>query len=127
MFQHTGLTVNRPEEIRDFYEDVLGFELKRKFTLDQNISHKIFNEAATVDVYLMAHDDAQLEIFLSPLKEKKVFTHVCLAYAENETIYEKAVRHGYDTVVKENPGFNTYFIRDRSGNMFEVKKVTHSK
>lgn len=69
MLQHIDLTINAPEEIENFYEDVLFFTIKHKFPVNAEITRLIFNYAGTTEVFVMACQDTQLEIFLSPKKE----------------------------------------------------------
>lgn len=123
MLHHTGLSINKLNEVEDFYKKVLLFTLKYTFSIDQEITQKIFGEPVAVDVYMMENQDTLFEIFINPIQEKKVFSHVCLAYEQHETIYNNAVKQGYKTAIKENPDYNTYFIWDNSGNMFEIKKL----
>ncbi len=122
MLQHIALTVNDPEEIKDFFEKVLLFEVERKFILNTGLNQQIFNNEGEVDVYNISSHDARFEIFVSPEKEKLEYAHVCLAYKNSEDIYNKAIKSGYKTVIKENPGYDTYFIWDKSDNMFEIKE-----
>ncbi|MBN1119294.1 MAG: VOC family protein [Bacteroidales bacterium] len=123
MLQHIALTINDSEEIENFYENILLFSLKHKFSVNGEITRQIFNTGETVDVYMMGHQDTHLEIFLSPKKERKVFSHICLAYWKAEITYKKAVEFGYKALVKKNPVNDTYFIWDKSGNMFEIKEI----
>ncbi|MFN2396768.1 MAG: VOC family protein [Bacteroidales bacterium] len=123
MLQHIALTINDSEEIENFYENILLFSLKYKFSVNGEIVREIFNTEEIVDVYMMGHHDTRLEIFLSPKKEKKVFSHICLAYWKAEIAYNKAIKYGYKALVKNNPKSNTYFIWDKSGNMFEIKEI----
>ena len=122
---HIALTVSDSEEIENFYEDILSFRLKRRFLMDANIGWKFFNRKKETEVYFMECDGVGLEIFLSPEKGKKLFLHVCLEYPNAKVIHYKAKKRGYKTEVKINPGRNdTYFIWDKSGNMFELKEVS---
>ena len=123
MIQHIALTINDSEEIENFYENILLFSLKHKFSVNGEITRQVFNTGETVDVYMMEHQDNQLEIFLSPKKEKKIFSHICLSYKKAEIIYNKTVKLGYKALVKQNPVSDTYFIWDKSGNMFEIKEI----
>lgn len=123
VLQHIALTINDSEEIENFYESILLFSLKHKFSVNGEIIRQIFNTGETVDVYMMEHQDTHLEIFLSPKKERKVFSHICLAYWNAEIYYNKAVEIGYKALVKKNPVNDTYFIWDKSGNMFEIKGI----
>jgi len=79
MLQHIALTVNDPEELKNFYEAVLLFNMHHKFSLKGEIARQIFDEEGLTDVYVMNHQDIQFEIFISPKKEKKVFSHICLS------------------------------------------------
>lgn len=124
MLHHIALTINDSEEIENFYEGVLLFSMKHKFTVNGEITRQIFNAEGTIDVYIMTYHDTQLEIFISPKKERKVFSHICLAFREAEITYQKAVERGYKAFFKKNPVNDTYFIWDKSGNIFEIKQIT---
>ncbi|MBN1158940.1 MAG: VOC family protein [Bacteroidales bacterium] len=124
--QHLGLTVNDPEEIKNFYEEILLFSMKHQFTLDAKITGKIFGMTKNIDVCLMEYQNTRFEIFTDPIPERKTFTHICLAYPEHEAIYSKAIKKGYKGTIKENPGHNTCFIWDNSGNMFEIKPLQNN-
>lgn len=126
MLRHIGLTVTDSEEIENFYEEVLCFNMKHKFTINSNISQQIFNVNDVTDVYVMDQQDLEFEIFISHRKEKRVFSHVCLAYPVPEIIYENAVKSGYKALVKNSSDHDTYFIWDKSGNMFEIKEIQNS-
>jgi catechol 2,3-dioxygenase-like lactoylglutathione lyase family enzyme len=52
-FNHAAFSVNDSEEIENFYEDILGFSLKRKFLMDAGISLKFFEKEKEIDVYFM--------------------------------------------------------------------------
>jgi len=121
---HVAFSVNDSEEIENFYEDILGFSLQRKFLMDAGISLKFFGKEKEIDVYFMEKDDVGLEIFLYPEKGRKTFPHLCLDYPNSSTVFYEARKLGYKTEIKINPGrSDTYFIWDRSGNMFELKEL----
>jgi len=118
---HIALSVNDFNEIKDFYEDILSFTFRYKFKIDDALSHTIFNMRGDTDVYIVEQQDTKLEIFLTQRKEKKAFAHVCLCISTSGMVYEKAKKSGYRTRVKDNGLNNTYFIWDKSGNLFEIK------
>lgn len=121
---HVALSVNDSEEIENFYEDILEFSLKRKFLMDAGISLKFFGKEKKIDVYLMEKNKVWFEIFLFPEKSRKTFSHLCLEYPNSSIIYYNARKLGYKTKIKINPGrSDTYFIWDKSGNMFELKET----
>ena len=124
MLQDIALTVNDWEEIENFYEEILLFNMQRKFSMNGKIIQQIFNVEGVTDVYVMGHQDVQFEIFISPKKERKVFSHVCLAFWKAEITYNNAVDAGYKALIKKSEGHNTYFIWDKSENMFEIIEIT---
>jgi len=124
MLQHIALTVNDSEEIENFYEEVLLFNMQRKFSVNGEVTRQIFNVEEITDVYVMNHQDVQFEIFINPKKERKVFSHVCLAFLKTEITYNKAIKGGFKALIKKGEDHNTYFIWDKSGNMFEIKEIT---
>ena len=121
MLQHVAFAVNDPEEIKSFYEEVLLFVIKRIFSIDGKVSQKVFNVPGKTEVYVMSNYDAQFEIFITPKEERKVFSHVCLAYLDAEIVFNKATIMGYKAIIRNGADHNTYFIWDKSGNMFEIK------
>jgi len=126
MLHHIALTVNDFEEIENFYEDVLLLTIHHQFSVSEEISRGLFNIMASADVYMMERQDVRFEIFISEKREKRAFSHVCLVYREAKQVYKKAVEIGYQVRVKQNPKGETYFIRDKSGNMFEIKELIES-
>ncbi len=123
MIHHIALTVNDFSDINNFYEDVLNLSKLYQFILSDELSQKIFSKEKGAEVYVMKKNDIQFEIFVSKQKEGKVFSHTCLTYENSEEILQKAKTNGYKVVVKPNHGKkDTYFIWDRSGNLFEIKE-----
>ncbi|MCW0484909.1 VOC family protein [Gaoshiqia sediminis] len=123
MLLHIALTIIDPVEIENFYKEVLQLTIRRKFLISSEMSQNIFQTEEAAEIYVMENESVQFEIFISCEKEKKVFSHVCLAYREAKDIYEKAVALGYKAMIKRNPGNDTYFIRDKNENLFEIKDI----
>jgi len=123
MIQHVGLTINDSTEIRDFYAEIMQFSVQKSFSMNEEVNRLIFGLNGKVDVYLMEKEGLQLELFISKNQEKKHYTHTCLACANAALMFEKADEKGYKSLAKENrEGKHTYFIWDKSGNMFEIKE-----
>ena len=101
MLQHIALTVNDPDEIENFYKEVLLFSTKYKFSVNGKIIRQIFNIRRTTDVYMMSQHNTDFELFINQKKEKKVFSHTCLAYRKAETIYYNAINSGYKALVSQ--------------------------
>lgn len=123
MIQHIALTINNRDELKNFYKDVFMSEMHHQFSLTPDLSRMIFNRDGNFDVAVMRTDEVEFELFLTDEIEKKVFSHACLSFENSRQIMEKAQKAGYRTVIKpRNDGYDTYFIWDKSGNLFEIKE-----
>ncbi|MBN2649364.1 MAG: VOC family protein [Prolixibacteraceae bacterium] len=123
MIQHIALTINNRDELKNFYKDVFMVEIHHQFSLTRDLSRMIFNREGDFNVVVMRNDEMEFELFLTDEVEKKVFSHVCLGFKNSRQVMEKAQKAGYRTVIKpRNDGYDTYFIWDKSGNLFEIKE-----
>ncbi|HPR32260.1 MAG TPA: VOC family protein [Prolixibacteraceae bacterium] len=123
MIHHISLTIHDVDEVRNFYEDVLLCTVGHSFRLHPELSSLIFSIEGEPEVFMVRHQGITLELFLSPETERRAYSHVCLAYWKSEMIFEAALRGGYPALVKERKGHDTYFIRDKAGNLFEIKEM----
>lgn len=124
MVKHIGITINYTDDIIQFYQNILMFSIVRKFNLDLALSISLFNIEESPEVYLLNNDGLEVEAFISNTKESKAYSHIYLEYVNADTIYNKAIEQGYRAVQKQNRnGGFTYFISDKSGNIFEIKKM----
>jgi len=123
MLKHIGITVNYPDDIDQFYQKVLMFSTVHKFNLDLALSALLFSIEESPEVFLLYNNGVELEVFVSETNEKKAYTHICLEYANADKVYSNAIELSYKAIKKpnRNGGF-TYFIYDKSGNVFEVKE-----
>jgi catechol 2,3-dioxygenase-like lactoylglutathione lyase family enzyme len=71
-------------------------------------------------------DFYELELFLTDAINKPNYNHLCLEYWKVGEIFERAKKKNYKTVtfLKDN-GRSAYFIRDKAGNLFELKEINH--
>lgn len=127
MLHHIALTVNYRDEIEKFYKEVLQMDVHHSFKMNKDLSISVFGIERETDVFYMQGNNTAFELFVSTEKEKPAYSHVCLAYSRSEIIFEKAEKAGYKTFIKKRSGHDTYFIWDKSGNLFEIKEAEDEK
>ncbi|GEM_PF-2141976 len=127
VLRHITLIINDSEEIENFYENILLFSLKHEFSVNGDIIRQIFNTGETVDAYMMEHQDTHHEIFLSPKKERKVFSHICLAYWNATIYYNKAVEMGYKAMVKKILSTITILSMIKARIYLKLKRLLNNK
>ena len=122
--EHIGITISEQEEINNFYQNILGFNQVKTFTLNKTLSGKIFNIPIDTPVYLMQKDNFILEIFVSAdYQIKQNFNHICLSIKNREEVFQKAIAQKYECIRIERDVFDLIFIKDKGGNIFEIKEI----
>lgn len=122
MFEHVGITINRESDIDNFYKELLGLEEVRKFDLYQELSETLFGISDTVPVTYLSGDNLFVELFLTDKKQTPVYNHICIAVSERDLFVKKAESMAFFvTRIERESRDDLMFIRDNSGNIFEIK------
>jgi len=120
--EHIALTINNHDEIIDFFHNVLEMKTVKAFTLNSELSSTIFNIKKGVHVYLLKKDSLIIEIFVSPVKISHGYSHVCISVSEREIMMQNAIKFEYEVIQIERENSDLVFIKDKSGNTFEIKE-----
>ena len=119
--KHYALAVKKPD-IKKFYEDILGFEGVREFKVNGSDAARIFGLLGSVEVKMMQHEGIDFEMFVTGCTQFVTYAHICLETGRAGDIFRKATEAGYPCFERNSNGSNTYFIRDHSQNLFELKE-----
>ncbi|MBN1633880.1 MAG: VOC family protein [Ignavibacteria bacterium] len=119
---HIGLNIQRKEEGVDFYQNILGFNLEHQFKLSPFLAEKIFCMGKRDEVFLYKKESLQFELFINSENTTPGFTHICIEVKDREKIVKKCENAGYPvTRIPRNDKPDILFIRDKAGNIFELK------
>ena len=122
MLEHIGITINEKNDIDAFYKDLLGLKEERKFELYEDVSEKLFGIGDRVPVALLSGEDFFMEVFLTDKKQTPVYNHICISIEDRNDIIQKAKSKGFPvTRIERESRDDIVFLRDRSGNIFEIK------
>jgi len=120
---HIGLTIKNKAEIKNFYENLLGFKLEKKFTLDKHLNQQIFGFYEDTPVFRLSNGIIDIELFLTQLPARKNYTHISYETEDRKTLVKKARKKNYPTIVVprvDKP--DLIFLQDQFGNLFEIVK-----
>ena len=120
--EHIALTISEPADIKDFYLDILGMKEVKNFVLNKVLANKIFGVNKEISVFLLQKDDISLEIFILHGQSKRSFEHICLAVNDREELVENCLKQNYECIRIERDLFDLIFLKDKSGNVFEIKE-----
>lgn len=122
MLNHVALNIIEPREVIEFYKDVLEFSEDRRFILNQDLSKKIFDIDQSVGVFLLSKEDLVLELFVVNEPVRSLYSHTCIKVADKDNVIKKATAKDYVVkIIKRIDSDDMVFIKDKTGNMFELK------
>ncbi|MDI3544803.1 MAG: hypothetical protein PWQ43_453 [Rikenellaceae bacterium] len=123
MLRHIAININSSDEVENFYQNVLGFELIGEYYLHPSIAKTFFNNEQ-IKVYRVKKFNLEIELLLTNTTNSSAFAHIALEFWKPETVFEKAKTAGYKVYefIKET-GTKARYIIDKSGNIFEIKNI----
>jgi catechol 2,3-dioxygenase-like lactoylglutathione lyase family enzyme len=120
--EHIALTITDYSEIKDFYQKILGFYEIRSFMLKKDLARDIFGIGKDTKVFHLQNDDLSLELFVMPERFEHVYNHICISVPDQDEIAFQADQNGYESIRIRRQNSNMIFIKDKSGNLFEIKQ-----
>ena len=126
MLEHIGITINEESDIQTFYKDLLGMKEVSQFELDKDFSEKLFGIYNSASITSLCKDELFFELFLTDKKHDSIYNHVCISIHDRNSIINKAASLGFVVVdIKRESKDNLVFIKDNSGNIFEIKEANN--
>lgn len=123
ILKHIAVTISEIEEVKNFYINILEMKELKKFVLENKLAQKIFNINKDISVFFMQKDDVFLEIFVDCEKFKQGFNHICISVKDRENLVIKSEAQNYKCIRIEREFSDLIFIKDKSGNIFEIKEI----
>lgn len=120
--EHIALTITDRKEIEIFYQKILGFSEVRSFILQEDLAREIFGIEKESRVYHLQNDSLLMELFLMPERFEHFYNHICISIPNREEIVYKADQYAYECIRIRRQNSDMIFIKDRSGNIFEIKQ-----
>ena len=121
--EHIGLSVSDHKEIERFYTNVLGMKPVKNFVLRKDLAATIFEIDEEINVFLLQKDKVVFEVFITKEYRKQAFDHVCFSINNRENFINKVIKSGYKVIRIEREFFDLIFIKDKDGNIFEIKEM----
>jgi catechol 2,3-dioxygenase-like lactoylglutathione lyase family enzyme len=118
--KHVGLQV-KGKDIKPFYQDILGFQQERTFTLSKEDAYNIFQIDTEITVLYGNCNGFELELFVYEPPVKDGFSHLCIAVDNAEAMAGRAIKNNYPVYIRKKNESVTYFIQDENHHIFEIK------
>lgn len=120
--KHVGLQYKNRKHAEIFFEGILGLKLKKSFNLSKDLSKNIFgfSENILVDVY--ENNETCFEVFITDKKSKHRYEHICIGINSKNKFINNCKKYGIDPIFVKKGIKTLLFIKDFSGNLYEIKE-----
>jgi len=119
---HIAIQVkNKKDEL--FFTEILGMEKVGNFKIAPHLSEAIFKKKRTVEVTIFVKDNFKIELFITGRRVVPSFNHICLEIPDRKSFIERCKKYGIEIILVKRKGKESLFVRDFSGNLFEIKQV----
>jgi len=123
VLDHIALTCRNKEHVRIFYEVLLQCRIVKSFVLTHDLSQQIFHDEADIEVMVYEGMNYRFEIFLTDSTYDKGFDHICFKIDDRKAFIDKCNMLDVDYFTVEKGEKTLLFIKDFSGNLFEIKST----
>jgi len=120
MLHHIALSIKR-SDLKAFYIKLLGGKVIDYNTLVSEQMYRIFNIPQAVEVYYVEIDQTIFELFIHDTPLPVTYNHHCLVKTDAADVFQKAYKKHYPVYRRAVKTKETFFIRDKNGNLFELK------
>jgi len=120
--KHVGIQCNDRESARIFFKEILGLDFKKTFSISNDLSNNLFGIAQDVTIDVYENDHSYFEVFITKNNTKNKYQHICIEIENKNQLIDKCKGHGLEPIVVDKNGKTLLFIRDFSGNLYEVKQ-----
>jgi len=122
-FQHLGISITEKSDIGEFYQEILGLQIQREFTLKSVLVRQIFRLEREIKVIAGTIGTLNIELFLVENNPGFTCEHICFVTENRPALMKNCRAKDYPMTIIERKPSDIVFVRDRSGNLFEIKEA----
>jgi catechol 2,3-dioxygenase-like lactoylglutathione lyase family enzyme len=123
-FHHVTLSVSDVDRVSQWYADVLGFQIRDRFTLTRPDNQKI--QIVRVEIPGLQMNISQFPGSISPERsgDRQGWRHLALQVNDVDQSYQRLQKQGVQFLTEpftyDPPGYRIVFFRDPEGNILEL-------
>lgn len=121
IIQHVALEYSDKETADRFFSEILGMEKIKTTILPRALSFSIFGIDSDVDMVVYANETSRFEVFIHPKRKEHGFAHVGLKITDQDECVARCKTHGLKPFFIQKNDKQLLFVRDFSGNLFEIQ------
>jgi catechol 2,3-dioxygenase-like lactoylglutathione lyase family enzyme len=121
IIQHVAVECSQKETADLFFSAILGMPKIKTTTLPRELSVSIFGIDDIVDMVVYANEDSRFEVFIHSKRKVRSFDHIGLKVPDKDEFVVRCKKHGLKPFFIQKDGKKLLFVRDFSGNLFEIQ------
>ena len=121
ILQHVALQNTDKKEAEIFFSNILGLQLIKIFAITKELSKSIFGIKEDVNIQVYGNEKTQFEVFITKNQRKHGFEHICIKIKNKEEFIKRCKKHDIKPIFVKKGEKTLLFIRDFSGNLYEIK------
>lgn len=119
---HVALEYRDKEKADLFFTEMLGMKKVKDYTLSEELSEAIFGLHEPVEIITYDNGIIRFEVFISSKDKIAPYLHTCIEVRSKEDFISCCRNNGIEPLIIKKEGKEILFIRDFSGNLFEIKE-----
>lgn len=119
--KHVALHFSEKEKAETFFTKIFNLQKLKEFSLSIELSQKVFGIEKQVEIAVYGNEKTAFEVFFTE-KIPVGYAHVCVSVPSIEELRKKCEQFQVRFFTAEKEGRELYFVRDFSGNLYEIKE-----
>ena len=124
ILNHIAIEVTDKNQAEIFFTKILNIPKIGSFTISSKLCKDIFGISKKIEIRIFANDDIKLEVFTTHKKAPHSYSHICLNVKNKKNIIDKCKKYGIIPNIVKKDDRELLFIKDFSGNLFEIKEIS---
>ncbi len=123
---HIALHCPSEKKADIFFNKILGLKQKKQFKISSSLSKQFFGIEKEGEVKLFSNNNVCFEIFITAIKPKIAYEHICLMVEDKEKLIAKCKKYGIQTYITKKDKKEFLFVKDYAGYLYEIKETSGS-
>lgn len=119
--QHVAVECDSQEHAERFFSELLGLPKVKSTLLSKELSVEIFGIGEDVRFDFYAEGTTRFEVFISQRQRQPTYAHVCIEVDDKDDFVLRCRHQGLEPFFVDKDGKQLLFVRDYSGNLYEIK------
>jgi catechol 2,3-dioxygenase-like lactoylglutathione lyase family enzyme len=121
LIQHVAVQCTSQHHAERFFSEILGLPKVKSTLLSKELSTAIFKIDKDVRFELYDDGTTRFEVFISEKSQELTFAHICIEVVDKDDFIALCKKQGLDPFFVDKEGKQLLFVRDFSGNLYEIK------